>query len=143
MVYSPTMPLGDIVEAGTTPKPLRIGRISRLVFGMWTTSYFVWNIVFINARVGTDSVQIGYLIGVPFAWWYLSDAIVVGLGLKWGRWPQIVSIPIAVVLAGIGLAAYESVWAPPLAWGVYLMTQFWFGFIGPSFIFAALFAVPG
>lgn len=137
------MPLGDFVEGGTTPKPLRIGRTLWFVFGLAATSYFVWDIVVYNDRVGINSVHIGYLIGIAFAWWYLSDAIVVGLGLKWGRWPQIVSIPVAVVLAGVGLAAYENVWTPPLAWGVFIMTQFWFGFIGPSFIFAALFAVPG
>ena len=68
---------------------------------------------------------------------------VVGLGLKWGRWPQIVAIPVAVVLAVIGLVAYENIWAPPLAWGVFIMTQFWYGFIGPSFILAGMFAVPG
>lgn len=115
----------------------------RLVFGLGATSYFVWNLVVYNDRVGSDSINAGYLIGVGFAWWYLSDAFVVGLGLKWGRWPRIVATPIAVVLGGIGLVAYESVWAPPLAWGVFIMSQFWFGFIGPSFILAAIFAVPG
>ena len=93
------MPLGDFVEAGTTPKPLRIGRTLRLVFGLGATSYFVWNLVVYNDRVGSDSINAGYLVGVAFAWWYLSDAFVVGLGLKWGRWPQIVAISVAGVLA--------------------------------------------
>ena len=75
--------------------------------------------------------------------WYLSDAFVVGLGLKWGRWPQIVAIPVALVLVVIGLVAHENIWAPPLAWGVFIMIQFWYGFIGPSFILGGLFAVPG
>lgn len=137
------MPLGDFVEAGTTPKPLRIGRTLRLVFGLGATSYFVWNLVVYSDRVGSDSINAGYLVGVAFAWWYLSDAFVVGLGLKWGRWPQIVAISVAGVLAVVGLVAYENVWAPPLAWGVFIMTQFWFGFIGPSFFLAGIFAVPG
>lgn len=108
------MPLGDFVEAGTTPKPLRVGRTLRLVFGLGATSYLVWNLVVYNDRVGSSSINAGYLVGAVFAWWYLSDAFVVGLGLKWGRWPQIVAIPVAVVLAVIGLVAYENVWAPPL-----------------------------
>ena len=137
------MPLGDFVEAGTTPKPLRIGRTLRLAFGLLATSYFVWNLVVYNDRVASNSINAGYLISVVVAWWYLSDAFVVGLGLKWGRWPQIVAIPVAVVLAVIGLVAYENIWEPPLAWGVFIMTQFWYGFIGPSFILAGLFAVPG
>ncbi len=137
------MPLGDFVEAGTTPKPLPIGRTLRLVFGLGATSYFVWNLVVYNDRVASNSIDAGYLISVAVAWWYLSDAFVVGLGLKWGRWPQIVAIPVAVVLAVIGLVAYENIWAPPLAWGVFIMTQFWYGFIGPSFILAGILAVPG
>ena len=137
------MPLGDFVEAGTTPKPLRIGRTLRLVFGLGASAFFVLNIVDYNDRVGTNSINLGYLIGGAFAWWYLSDAFIVGLGLKWRRWPQIVAFAAAIVLAGISVVAYQNVWAPPLAWGVFIMTQFWFGFIGPSFILAALFAVPG
>ena len=115
----------------------------RLVFGLGATSYFVWNLVVYQDRVGSNSINAGYLVGVVFAWWYLSDAFVVGLGLKWGRWPRIVAILVAVVLAVVGLVAYENVWAPPLAWGVFIMSQFWYGFIGPSFILAAIFAVPG
>ena len=137
------MPLGDFVEAGTTPKLLCIGRTSRLVFGLATTSYFVWNIVRYHELVGTDVPEAGYFVGVAFAWWYLSDAFVVGLGLRWGRWPQIVAIPVAVVLVWVSLVADGSAWGPPLGWGLFIMTQFWFGFIGPSFILAAIFAVPG
>ena len=37
----------------------------------------------------------------------------------------------------------EGVWGPPTAWGVFIMTQFFFGFIAPSFLLAAIFAVPG
>lgn len=137
------MPLGNFVEAGATPKPLRIGRTLRFIFGLGATSFFVWNIVVLSDRVGSDLPDAGYFVGVAFAWWYLSDAFIVGLGLKWGRWPQIVAIAVAVVLSGVSLLAYASAWGPPLGWGVFIMTQFWFGFIGPSFILAALFAVPG
>ena len=137
------MPLGDFVEAGTTPKPLRLGRTLRFVFGLGATSYFVWNIVRFTDLVGTDSIDVGYLIGVAAAWWYLSDAFIVGFGLQWGRWPQIAVFPIALGLLVIGLVAGGVEWGTPLQWGAYIMSQFWFGFIGPSFILAALFAVPG
>ena len=137
------MPLGDFVEAGTTPKPLPIGRILRFAFGLWTGYFFVWNILYYSDRIGGDVIHAGYLVGAGFAWWYLSDSIVVGFGLKWGRWPQIAVIPIAVVLVGASLVADEGVWGPPSAWGVFIMTQFFFGFIAPSFLLAAIFAVPG
>ena len=137
------MPLGDFVAAGTTPKPLVIGRALRFLFGVGTTAYFVYNIVIYDDLVGSDLPDTGYFVGVAFAWWYFADAFVVGLGLRWARWPQIAVIPVVVILMGISLVADGDAWGSPLSWGVYLATQFWFGFIGPSFILAAIFAVPG
>ena len=114
-----------------------------MIFGLAAITYFVFNLVVYEDRVGATSINAGYLVGVGVAWWYLSDAFVVGFGLKWGRWPRTVAIPVALVLAVISLVVYQHVWAPPLAWGVYIMSQFFYGFIGPSFILAAIFAVPG
>ena len=107
------MPLGDFVEAGKTPKPLRIGRTMRFVFGLGASFYFVWNIVVFSDRVGEELPNAGYFVGVAAAWWYLSDAVIVGLGLRWGRWPQIAVVPIAAVLVVASLVAYGSAWGPP------------------------------
>ena len=137
------MPLGDFAEAGTTPKPLPIGRTARFLAGLGASFYFVWNILQFSDRVGLEVPAGGYFVGVVFAWWYLSDAVVVGFGQRWGRWPRLAVLPIAAVLVIADLVAYESAWGPPLGWGVFVMTEFWFAFIGPSFILAALFAVPG
>ena len=137
------MPLGDFVKAGTTPRPLPIGRISRFAFGLGAAYFFVWNLQNYADRVSGEFIDTGYLVGAGFALWYLSDAFTVGFGLRWGRWPQIGAITIAVILAGASLVADDSVWGPPLAWGVFIMTQFFFGFIAPSFLLAAIFAVPG
>ncbi len=137
------MPLGDFVEAGTTPKTLPIGRTARLLAGLGTGFFFVWSITNYTDLVGLDVPDVAYFVGVGFAWWYLSDAVVVGLGLRWGRWPRLAVLPIAAVLVIADLVAYESAWGPPLAWGVFIMTEFWFGFIAPSFVIAALLAVPG
>ena len=137
------MPLGDFVEAGTTPKPLRIGRTLRFVFGVGGLAFFVWNFVHFSDLVATETLNVGYLVGAAFAWWYLSDAFVVGFGFPWGRWPQIVAITAAVALLMVGVAIEGIAWGTPLQAGLFVMTQFWFGFSGLSFIFAALFAVPG
>lgn len=143
VVYPLNMPLGDFVEAGSSPKPLRIGRSLRLIFGLAATGYFVWNLFRFNDLVGVNWIDAGYLAGIAAAWWYLSDAFTVGFGLKWGRWPQIAAIAVALVLLVFGFVANSSEWGTPLQWGGYLMSQFFYGFIGPSFILAALFAVPG
>ena len=115
----------------------------RFLFGLGTGYFFVWNFLYLDDRVGTDVVHLGYLVGAGFAWWYLSDTFIVGFGLRWGRWPQIAAASIAVVLLAAGLVAGEGLWSPPITWGLFGMTQFWFGVASPSFILAAIFAVPG
>ena len=88
------MPLGDFVEAGTMPKPLILGRLGRLLFGLGAGFYFIWNIIQQGERVSADIPVIGYWIGVGFAWWYFSDLVVVGFSRKWGRWPQVAVAPV-------------------------------------------------
>ncbi|MFP6594372.1 MAG: hypothetical protein VB860_05245 [Dehalococcoidia bacterium] len=137
------MPLGDFVDSGTSPKPLVIGRTLRFLFGLGATFYFVYNLVVYDALVGTDLPELGYFIPIAIAWWYFSDAFIVGLGLPWGRWPQIAVVPVIAALIGFSFIADGDAWGSPVAWGVYIASQFFFGFIGPSFILAAIFAVPG
>ena len=137
------MPLGDFVEAGTTPKPLIVGRLGRLVFGLGAGFYFIWNIIQQGERVSADIPVIGYWIGVAVAWWYFSDLVVVGFSRRWGRWPQVAVAPVVVALLIVGLVAYGDVWDLPIAWGVYVFTEFFYGLISVSFLLSAVLAVPG
>ncbi len=137
------MPLGDFAEAGTTPRPLPIGRTLRFIAGLGTGFYFVWNIIQFSGLVDADIPDAGYFVGVGFAWWYLSDAFVVGFGLRWGRKPQVAALVAAAILVLIDFAAYGEAWDLPLAWGLWVMVEFFYGFIALSFILAAVFAVPG
>ena len=137
------MPLGDFQEAGTVPKPLPIGRVGRLVFGAGALFYFVWNIIQLSTRVSSDVPPVGYFVGVGFAFWYFSDLVVVGFSRGWGRWPQAAVLPFALALVVADLVAYGSAWGPPLGWGVFVFTELFFGYIGISFLLAAILAVPG
>ena len=137
------MPPGDFVEAGTTPKPLPIGRLARFLFGAGTGFYFVWNILQFSDRVGSTLPEPGYFIGVFFAWWFLSDLMVVGFSRPWGRWPQIAVVAVVAVLVIVDLVLYGSAWDLPLAWGLFLLTEFVYAAFAISFSLAALFAVPG
>ena len=137
------MPLGDFVEAGITPKPLIIGRLGRLLFGVGAGFYFIWNMIQQGERVGADIPVSGYWIGVGVAWWYFSDLVVVGFSRKWDRWPQVATVPVVVALVLVSLVAYGEVWDPPLAWGVFVFTEFFYGLIAISFVLAAILAVPG
>ena len=137
------MPLGDFVEAGTTPKPLIIGRLGRLLFGLGAGFYFIWNILQQGELVRANFPVSGYWIGVGFALWYFSDLVVVGFSRRWGRWPQVAVVPVAAALMISSLVVYGDVWDLPLAWGVYAFTEFFYGFIAISFLLSALLAVPG
>ncbi len=128
------MPLGDFVEAGTLPKPLILGRLGRLLFGLGAGFYFIWNIIQQRELVSTDFPVIGYWIGVGFAWWYFSDLIVVGFSRRWGRWPQVAVVPVVVALLIASLVAYGDLWDLPIAWGVYVFIEFFYGFISISFL---------
>ena len=50
-------------------------------------------------------------------------------------------IALAIVVADF--VAYGTGWAPPLGWGVFIFTAFFFGLIGCAFLVAAALAVPG
>ena len=137
------MPLGDFVEAGTTPKPLIVGRLGRLMFGLGAGAYFIWGIIQQGERVSADIPVSGYWIGVAIAWWYFSDLVVDGFSRMSGRWPQVAAAPVVVALLIASLVTYGDVWDLPLAWGVYVFTEFFYGFISISFVLAAVVAVPG
>ena len=139
------LPLGDFTEAGTVPKPLPIRRAGRLAFGAFTIFVFSINLVGVRAFVSTDfgnTISL-YWIAVFAAWWYFSDLVAVGFGKQWGRWPQVATFPVVLALIAANLAAYGSVWAPPLGRGIFIFTEFYFGYFSVSFLLAAIFAVPG
>ena len=139
------MPLGDFAEADTTPRPLLIGRAGRLVLGAFVLYVLVVNLVDYDAFVSTDVSDTDVLNWIAFgiAWWYFSDLVVVGFGPTWGRWPQVAVLPFATALVVADLVAYKSAWGPPLGWGVFSFTEFFFLFLGMSFLLAAVFRVPG
>lgn len=137
------MPLGDFQQIGTLPRPLIIGRLGRLGFGLGCLFFFVWLMVHRDAFVGSSVPEFGWWIGVIFAFYYLSDLVVVGLSLPWGRLAQLAAIIIALVLLVANFAAYQSAWAPPLGWGLFTFTGVFYASLGVSFLVAAMLAVPG
>ena len=137
------MPLGDFVQPGTIPKPLTIGRAGRLLFGVGALYYFVWLLTQREALIWTTGIDVGLWIGVFFALYYLPDLFTVGFSRPWGRWPQATALGLAVGLLAAGFAAYGAGWAPPLGWGVFIFTAFFYGVIGVAFLLASVLAVPG
>ena len=120
-----------------------MGRLGRLLFGLGAGFYFIWNIIQQGELASADIPVSGYWIAVGIAWWYFSDLVVVGFSRGWGRWPQVAVAQVVVALIIASLAAYGDVWDLPLAWGVYLFTEFFYGLISISFLLGAILAVPG
>ena len=137
------MPLGDFQLTGTLPRPLVIGRLGRLAFGLGSLFFFVWLIIHRSAFVGFSVPDFGWWIGVFFALYYLPDLVMVGLSLPRGRLAQLGALIIGAVLLGVDFAAYQSAWGPPLGWGVFTFTALFYGSLGVSFLIAAVLAVPG
>ena len=137
------MPLGDFQQTGTLPRPLVIGRLGRLVFGLGSLFFFVWLIIHRSAFVDSSVPDFGWWIGVFFALYYLPDLVMVGLSLPRGRLVQLGALIIGVVLMGVDFAMYQSAWGPLLGWGVFTFTALFYVSLGVSFLIAAVLAVPG
>ena len=137
------MPLGDFAEPGTTPRPLAIGRATRLGFGILLGFFFILNLLYYADLTGADFPVSTYWLSVVYAWWFFADSVVVGFGLGWGRWPRVAVLPVVLALVLVDLLAYGRIWDLPLAWGVFGFTEFVLGFFTISFLLAATLAVPG
>ena len=137
------MPLGDFADPGTTPTPLAIGRVIRLGFGIFLGFFFLLNLLYYTRLTKSDFPLNTYWLSVVYAWWFFSDLVVVGFSRKWGRWPQVAVLPVVLALVVTDLVVYGQIWDLPLAWGVFLFTEFVVGFFAVSFFQAAIFAVPG
>ncbi len=137
------MPLGDFAEPGTTPRPLAIGRGTRLVFGLALGAAFTWNLSSYADLTDSNFPLSTYWIAVAAAWWYSRDLVIVGLGRRWGRRPQVAALLAVLALVAVDLVAYGEVWDVPLAWGVFLYAEIVLGFLALSFVLAAALAVPG
>ena len=122
---------------------MAIGRVTRLGFGLVLGFFLVLNLIFYADLTDSDFPANTYWIAVVYAWWFFSDLVVVGFGRGWGRWPQVAVLPVLLALVLIDLVAYGQIWDLPLAWGIFLFTEFVLGFFAISFLLAAIFAVPG
>jgi hypothetical protein len=120
-----------------------IGRAGRLALGIAAGGAFIWNLTEFTYLTDSEFALSTFWFAFAVAWWFFSDLVVVGFGRHWGRRPQIAVFPVALALVVIDWVAYGHLWDVPLAMGVYLFTQFVFGYFSISFLLAALFAEPG
>jgi hypothetical protein len=121
-----------------------LGRFVRFTLGIALLWIFV--LIFLprfEQSPGLRNPTLPFLVAVAGSFIVLNQLVTQGLGLSWGRKPQEVAMVISVVLLLLDLVLYNRLWAPPLAWFLFLLTEVVLGFIGISLILAALLAVPG
>ena len=64
------MPLGAFAQPGTTPRPLTIGRVTRLGFGIFYGFFFVLNLLFYTYLTNSAFPVSTYWLSVVLAWWW-------------------------------------------------------------------------
>jgi len=132
------------LPSGSLPMPMFLGRLVRLILGVGLLWIFV--LIFLprfEQLPGLTTPTLPFLVAVVGSFIMLNQLVTQGLGLSWARKPQGVAMVISIVLLVLDLVSYNRLWAPPLAWFLFLLTEVVLGFIAVSLILAALLAVPG
>ena len=132
-------------EQGTLPKPGIVGRIMRMVLGLWLL-FFLYQLIVFGVDIFVDQTP-------PEHWtMWLSGAlgimvtpyvINIGFSQNWKHWPRVWVVIIAILLIAINVVVYGTWWAPPL--GIFALAWFiyWAGHLGISFVLAAIITTPG
>ena len=132
------------VKTGTLPKPGPIGRIFRLLLGIYLL-YVVYQIFAAppSGLINALPEHIGLWIGILFAFWVFPEALHIGWSLPRGNWPRVAIVVLAVIAGLWGFIQFGSFMAPPLSWLVYVWLIYTFGHLGVALVLSSLIATPG
>ena len=138
-------PERGFVAPGTLVRPGLLGRVFRLGLGVL--------ILLGMLPIVQDFTYFRDVTTVPgnVTLWIFSAIILsathhvvnLGLGVSWGRWPQIVVVALAVIAIALDLLFYGRLWAPPLGilyfvWIVVIAIP-----LGVAFVISGLLGTPG
>ncbi len=126
------------------PTPMAIGRIYRLISGIFLLSVF--NIVlpqFTGFLSGDIPTHVMFWVGVGLSFYFLNQAVNVGFNRDWGRKPQLVFLLLALGTIPLNVLLFGGLWGAPLGILLYLLVLYFTGHVGVSFIFAAILRTPG
>ncbi len=85
----------------------------------------------------------GVWIGLAYAVYYLPDAINLGLGRTWGRWPLFAAATALLVAGLTDLLSSGTFVGPAFGLIVFVLIVYAFTHIGLSMIVATIIAAPG
>lgn len=125
---------------GTLLRPRLIGRVVRLVLGL----YLVYSVYLVFAYIGpTRFSDVNVLIWLAVTIWLTPYVVNIGWGRHWGMWPRLALLGLwaAAVLLNLTL---EGALLGPVSWPVIKWTSLYvMGHLGLSFVLAAVIATPG
>ncbi len=138
-------------EAGSLKPPKLIGRIVRLILGVWLLSAvypLVVDGLYPRLFLGTWGASSPprawtFYALAAFGFWVTPHVINIGFGKSWRHRPQWVIAGLAAVLLAVDLVIYGTWWAGPLAVFLYLWLTYVALHLGVSFVLSSLLATPG
>ena len=130
-------------KPGTLRRPGPIGRVVRLLLGVWLL-YVCWMLwTYPGALLSEKFPHWANLISIAFALWLVPPVVNIGFGINLKAWPRY-SAAGAILLWAIGLGLADgSWWSPALGRFAWLFVLYTFGHLGLSFVLAAVIATPG
>ncbi len=119
------------------PKPGPIGRSVRLALGLFLLYFAVYALTDYRLGGSPSARDLGVWIGLAYAVYFLPDAINLGLGRTWGRWPLFVATTAVLVAGLIDLVSSGTFVGPAFGLIFFVLIVYVFTHIGLSLILAA------
>lgn len=137
-------------ESGTLRPPGPIGRLMRLVLGLWILHLFYQLIVF-ELLAPRASELISWQAPSRWVWWVtiliffwvFPYVVNIGLSQNWRRKPQGFLLAMAILVGCLGFALHDSLWSPVLGWLVLIWLLYVTAHLGFALVLAAILATPG
>lgn len=131
-------------QPGSLPRPGPIGRIVRLVFGLFCLSYVNGLIQVSGSLLGSDG-QVRPLVwnGILPGLFLISYVINIGYSRAWKKWPAMTSAGVFALAAGYGYFAEGTIETDLFAHVIWGWEFYLFSHLGIAFIVAAVIATPG
>ena len=134
---------GTGARVAKLPKPGPIGRSARLALSLLLLYFAVYALTHYRLGGSPGARDLGAWIGLAYAVYFLPDAINLGFGRAWGRWPQYVAATAALVAGLIDLVSSGAFVGPAFGLIFFVLIVYVFTHIGLSMIVAAIIAAPG
>lgn len=135
--------MAEFEESGSLERPGPIGRLVRLLLGAFSVYVTIAVISGDPSQASVLPSNAGFWIGVAVGLRVFPYVINIGFTRDWGWRPLIAIALLAVAAAASGLVFFDRIWAPPVAWLIYVWLLYTYGHLGLSFLLAALLGTPG